>query len=210
MFENKEEALPWDISNIFTDENDDSIAEQVAEFFNRISLEYEPIPNPLVVMANAEPDLILEQYIVSSRLKTFKKTKSQVKGDIPPVLVDLMADILAIPLSYIFNLTLNTISWPKLWSLETVTAIPKNFAPSCLGELINLSCTPLFSKVLESFVLARLKEDVSLSTQQYGGIKGISTEHFLVDTWNSLLNALEEEGSAANLISVDFEKALIG
>ena len=52
-----------------------------------------------------------------------------------------------------------------------------------------------------------MKSEVKLSSQQYGGIKGISTEHFLIDTWNSVFNSLEGEGSAASLVSIDFEKA---
>ena len=98
-------------------------------------------------------------------------------------------------------------SWPSIWKAETVSAIPKNPAPSGLSELRNLSCTPLYSKVLESFILEKLKEETSLSPRQYGGIKGSSTEHFLTDTWNDILTSLEEKDVVANLISVDFSKA---
>ena len=35
----------------------------------------------------------------------------------------------------------------------------------------------------------------------------MSTEHFLVDSWNTILTALEEKDMAANLMSVDFSKA---
>ena len=76
-----------------------------------------------------------------------------------------------------------------------------------MTELRNLSCTPLFSKVLESFVLQKLKNEVSLSGRQFGGIKGCSTDHFLLETWDAVITALEDGSSAANLLSVDFEKA---
>ena len=66
---------------------------------------------------------------------------------------------------------------------------------------------PLYSKVLESFVLNKMKDEISLSTNQYEGMKGCSTSHFLLDSWNDILTALEHPGSAVNLISVDFEKA---
>ena len=79
--------------------------------------------------------------------------------------------------------------------------------PANLGELRNLSCTPLFSKVLESFVLTKLKEEIKLSSRQYGGIKASSTDHFLLETWDRITNALNEPNSAANLISIDFQKA---
>ena len=102
---------------------------------------------------------------------------------------------------------MNTLSWPTIWKSETVNVIPKNSAPSGLQELRNLSCTPLFSKILESFILDRLKKEVVLSPKQYGGIKGSSTDHFLTDTWDRILTTLEDPNKAVNLISVDFSKA---
>ena len=102
---------------------------------------------------------------------------------------------------------MNTLDWPDVWKAETVSVIPKNSAPANLGELRNLSCTPLFSKVLETFVLSKLKDEVKLSPSQYGGIKGSSTEHFLIDTWDNILSSLEIKDSTVNLTSVDFSKA---
>ena len=144
--------------------------------------------------------------MVAARLKKFRKPKSQVPGDIFPDLVSKFADILAVPLTYIFNFSLSSLSWPKLWKSETVSIIPKNTSPTGISELRNLSCTPLFSKVLESFVLDELKKGVSLSMRQYGGIKGCSTEHFLLETWNQIMSSLEGN-CAASLVSIDFEKA---
>ena len=146
-------------------------------------------------------------YEVSARLRSFKKPKSKVEGDFDPKIVTRFHDILAIPLAYIYNKTLNTLEWPNLWKSETVTVIPKNTNPTNLSELRNLSCTPLFSKVLESFVLEKIKEEVTLSRNQYGGIKGCSTEHFLIESWDRILTHLETPSSASSLISVDFEKA---
>ena len=144
----------------------------------------------------------LEQYV-----KNFKKPKSQVPGDIPPDLVTKFCDQLAVPLTFIYNQVLNTLEWPALWKAETVTVIPKNNSPSELSELRNLSCTPLFSKVLEAFILERMKKEVKLSNCQYGGIKGCSTEHFLLKTWDQILTALDDGTSATSLVSIDFAKA---
>ena len=107
-----------------------------------------------------------------------------MKGDIPPQLINnKVADILAIPLGYIYEQVYNTLEWPSLWKQETVSIIPKTSAPSDRSQLRNLSCTPLFSKILESFVLEEIKKNVTLSEDQYGGIKGISVNHFLIGTW---------------------------
>ena len=92
---------------MFPGNTDEEIAEIVAEFFNTISLEYTPIPNPQKMTDCVK---YYEEYEVSARLRTFRKPRSMVKGDIFPELVTKYADILAIPLCHIFNLTINTLS----------------------------------------------------------------------------------------------------
>ena len=98
--------------------------------------------------------------------------------------------------------------WPRAWLVETVTAIPKCQRPSTYGELRNISCTNLFSKVLEHFVLERLKREISPRSNQFGGLAGTSVNHYLVSAWDTVLEALEhDEMAAINLISIDFAKA---
>ena len=194
----------WDVCSLYPDLSLTEISESLAHFFNAISQEYEPIPSPEQEDNNV---VYLEPYQVSARLKSFKKPKGLVAGDIDPQLLNKYHDILAIPLTIVFNQVLNTLHWPKLWKSESVTIIPKNNAPSGPGELRNLSCTPVFSKLLESFVLERLKGEISLSSRQFGGIKGCSTDHFLIETWDAIISALEDGNTAANLLSVDFAKA---
>ena len=207
ILKTKESPRIWDIHDMFPGMTESNIAEHVANFFNTISQEYIPIPCPATLEKRKEWPVIVQEYQVASRLRSFKKPKSQVPGDICPDLVTKFSDLLAIPLTSIFNQTLGSREWPELWKMESVTVIPKNSCPSSLGELRNLSCTPLFSKVMESFVLDRIKSEVSLSLNQYGGIKGCSTIHFLADTWDQVIRALEDGDTAANLVSIDFEKA---
>ena len=201
--QSKEMPLYWCISQMFPHLSKVEIAEMVAVFFNSISDEYTPIDEP-----NPAGDFVrLEEYQIASRLKHCKKPKSQVYGDIPPKLVAANADFLAIPLCHIFNQSLRERAWPDIWKREIVNVIPKTPSPSNLGELRNLSCTPLFSKVFEHFVLEDLKGTVSLSKSQYGGVKGISTDHFLIDSWQQILKALEDPDAAASITSIDFQKA---
>ena len=118
-----------------------------------------------------------------------------------------LADILAIPLHHIFTRVYQTLVWPELWKSETVNIIPKNAAPSDLTQLRNLSCTPLFSKLLESFVLDELKAETKLSDDQYGGLKNVGADHFLIGTWQSILEPLEDQRAAISVLSIDFVKA---
>ena len=121
-----------------------------------------------------------------------------VECDIYPNLVEEYSDLLAIPLCRIYNCCLQTGLWPSLWKNETVVVIPKNKNPNGLNDLRNLSCTPLFSKILETIVLERLKKETSVRPNQYGGIKGSSTELYLISAWNKILEALDDGSAVAS------------
>ena len=144
MLRTKEAPIVWNICSMFPGESEGDISEKVADFFNIISQEYEPLPNPATLQTEHWTN-VLEPYQVAARLRTFRKPKSQVPGDINPELVSKFYDLIAEPLCHVFNQSLGTLSWPSLWKSETVSIIPKNSAPSSLSELRNLSCTPLFS-----------------------------------------------------------------
>ena len=194
----------WTPRVLFPGETDQRIAEKGAEFFNSISQEFDPIPEP------ARPGTAREEipvHAIAARLRKIRKPKTQVKGDICSELVTPLADVLAIPLAIIYGEVYRTNQWPDSWKNETVYLIPKKTSPMKLAELRNISCTPLFSKVLETFLLDKLKEETSLSNNQYGGTKGCGPNHFLIDAWNDILTNLEDPRAAVNLLSVDFEKA---
>ena len=122
----------------------------------------------------------LHQGLVQKRLTDFSKPKSTVKGDIFPSLVNRVAPFIASPLADIYNTITRTAKWPNEWKIEYVTPIPKKTIPDSADDLRNISCTQLFSKVYESFVLEWLGRQITLRTNQYGGVKGSGTEHYLV------------------------------
>ena len=64
MLKTKEFAIPWDITNLFPDSTEPEIAEMVAEFFNQISQEYVPLPNPIQASTNTK---YLEEFQVSAK-----------------------------------------------------------------------------------------------------------------------------------------------
>ena len=195
---------PWCLQNMFPGMPEEEIAEMSADYFNAISHEFTPIAAP---PPPENPRQLLSVHEVSARLKKIRKPKSQVKGDLNPNLIGPLVDVLAIPLTIIFNEVFLTNIWPETWKHETVHLIPKKPSPSSLSELRNLSCTPLFSKLLETFLLEDLKSETHLSENQYGGRKGVSTDHFLIDMWNNILEPLDDARASVNVLSIDFEKA---
>ena len=103
LLRTKNAPIVWDIHSMFPGDPDTAICEQIACFFNKISLEYDPITNPEVEEKKKEWPVIFEPYQVAARLKAFRKPKSQVPGDINPVLVDKYYDLLALPLANNIN-----------------------------------------------------------------------------------------------------------
>lgn len=91
--------------------------------------------------------------------------------------------------------------------MEYVTIIPKNSCPESPAECRNLSCTNFLSKVFERIVLKKAREQVQPKTNQYGGEKGCSTDHFLVDVWDQITDHLEDQRAATVLTAIDYSKA---
>ena len=195
------EQQQWRISDQFPGKCDQDIADEVADFFNKISQEYVPL---IPIESDAAAGACPAPQEISGRLKSFRKPKSRVDGDIFPQLATDYADLLAKPLHIIFSGCFNSGSWPRLWKSETVSIIPKVLRPTGLGQLRNLSCTPLFSKLMEAFILDRLKSEAPLGKCQFCGIKGSSVDHFLVESWDHVLRALEDPNAAASVASIDF------
>ena len=98
--------------------SDHETAEQLAEYFNRVSDEFDPL-GPGDIPCTRMKDLpILHEYEVAGRIRRFKKPRSTVPGDIFPQLVTQFADFLAVPLADIFNKITTSKKWPKCWKKE--------------------------------------------------------------------------------------------
>ena len=203
LLKEKEPVEKWSPCQLFPDDNEKEVAEKCADFFNKISNEFVQIETPVAPVNRISPP---ETYQIAGRLRTMRKPRSLVPGDIDREVVTKCADLLAIPLHKIFAKVFETCEWPGGWKEETVVIIPKNQAPDGLGETRNLSCTPLFSKMLEAFILEELRKHVKMKPTQFGGIKGLSVNHFLMETWDEVLHATDAPGRAVNLMSIDFQK----
>ena len=136
-----------------------------------------------------------------------KKPKSRVPGDIfINVLVDNV-EVLARPISQIYNAVVEEGRWPSPWLTEYVNVIPKNNVPESPADCRNLSCTNFLSKVLERIVLRWAQQQVMPGHNQYGGQRGCATAHFLADILDQITDHLEDQRAAAILTSIDYSKA---
>ena len=154
------------------------VLEYLADYFNEISSEFSDVKREDIPKTYDRQTTDLTEETVRDMLIKMKKPKSMVPGDIPPSLVGQLASTLAYPLSLIYN-AMPTSTWPDPWKKEYQTVIPKKTQPTSANECRNISCTNLFSKTLETFVLQSLLSEVDLSDFQFGGIKGTGVNHFL-------------------------------
>ena len=207
-FNSKEKPTSFHVRSVFEgDPSDGEMAEKLAEHFNGISHEFRGLDPGEIPTTYSAPVPLLTPEMVMVRLKSFRKPKSMVKHDIFPALVNPATPYLAGPLSFIFNTMIETQCWPMKWKEEFVTPIPKKSVPESMNDLRNISCTALFSKVFESFVLGWLLEQVGMRENQLGGMKGAGSEHYLVQLWQMILETLEDPRAASIVTSIDYAKA---
>ena len=91
-----------------------------------------------------------------------------------------------------------------------MTAIGKVPIPETEDDLRPISLTPFFSKVAEHFVVMWLMQYIgdNLDFRQYGGIKGNSITHYLIELINFILvNQDSTDQTAILACMVDFSKA---
>ena len=206
-FQCKDRPKQFDVRQLFPGCPDGAVAEKLADFFNRISSEFDPLEPSDIPRTHDRSLPLLLPYQVAGRIAAFKKPKSMVVGDIFPSLVSKFGPLLAIPLTNIYNEITTTGIWPKIWKQEFVTVIPKCRNPESLSDLRNISCTMLASKIYESYVLNWLSTEVKCKPNQYGGVKGCSVSHLLVDLWNEIAWNLEDERASTVITSIDYAKA---
>ena len=206
-YSSREKPPQFDIRELFPNKSDVEVADKVAEHFNKISSEFQGL-RPEDVPSAQDLDLpLLSVETVAQRLRKMKKPRTKVKGDIFPCLVNRASAMIAGPLANIYNSITSSGTWPSLWKIEYVTPIPKKTHPESLDDIRNISCTQFLSKTYESFILEWLGQQVKIRKNQYGGVKGSGSEHFLVETWQRVLEGCEDPRAGVLLSSIDYSKA---
>ena len=96
---------------------------------------------------------------------------------------------LATPVGKPLRKIVKTGEWPRQWKLEHIVPIGKVPMPETEDDLRPISLTPFFSKVTEHFVVMWLMEFIKdkIDFRQYGGLKGNSITHYLIEFINVIL-----------------------
>ena len=110
----------------------------------------------------------------------------------------------------IINKISSTGSWPEQWTLEHIVPVGKTPMPESEDDLRPISLSSFFSKVTEQFVVMWLMDIIKdkIDFRQYGGLKGNSITHYLIEFLNFILSCQESNDQTAILaVMVDFSKA---
>ena len=128
-------------------------------------------------------------------------------------LIDRFADELTLPLCHIINSCLQAGQSPRLWKVEMVTPVPKVHPPEKLDHLRKISGLMNFSKITDSLLTEYLVADIAPTCDkaQYGNVKGLSVQHYLVKILHQVLLTLDKhsqsESFAVIMSMIDWSKA---
>ena len=228
-------AQPGDCidSNTFTLPNHESESltvlqscERIAQHFATISQEYPALDINLLpervkiklqasqqsrkTSGSVEVPPTVTEFETFRKISSTKKPRSGVPTDLPKLIVKEFSPELALPVSRIINSILSTGEWPRQWKLEHVTPIGKVPTPETEDDLRPISLTPFFSKVTEQFIVMWLMEYIKdkIDFRQYGGQRGNSITHYLIEFINFILSSQDSANQTAILaVMVDFSKA---
>ena len=144
-------------------------------------------------------------------IKAAKKPRGTgVPGDLPKKLVKEFPVELAKPVANLFRSIIKASKWPTTWAVEHGIALKKVQVPLTESDLRVISLTNFWSKCMETFVIDWLNKIIGdkIDYTQYGGLKGHSTSHYMVDLVNFVLYNQDLNNPHATLaILYDFSKA---
>ena len=194
-------------------------AERLADYFCKISQEFDPIcvenfpPWIKDILKAGKTDSnkpVLEDWQVYKKLLSSKKPNSLVPGDLPVKLIKEFTPELAKPVTVIYNRITQSAEYPRQWVVEYQLAIPKVTPALSEDDTRNIASTAYFSKQYESFIGDWIFPYIEpfLDPGQCGGLKGSSITHYLVKLLHFVHSYLDRKQPYAVLLAlIDLEKA---
>ena len=174
-----------------------SVEQQLARFsdyFVAVSQEFPPLQlsqlsdSTLQKLANIRQEEIpvIQEYEIFHILDKCKKKKSAVPGDMPPQLFYAASAGLAEPAARIMNSIAQTGEWPTQYKIEWGVPLEKTKPAEDESQARLISCTNKMNIALEKQVVKWLMHFVKdkLDPDQFGGQKGNSISHYLIELTN--------------------------
>ena len=156
-----------------------------------------------------------DQYVISvcttfKALESVKANKATGPDNIPAWVLRNYANVLAPPLTAIFNNLLREGVLPMEWKMANVIPLPKTSPPVSIEKDIRpISLTPIAAKVFESIIMKWVDETIEgeIDAMQFGGISGTSTTDVLVELVHIWYKATDKLNSYVSVVMLDFSNA---
>lgn len=207
------------IPNLYTDDNKSELSETdqgkadiLADFFTSVFTEENNDDMPNIDLKDSPPleEISFTEETVKKKLDKLKISKSPGPDSIHPRVLNELADIIAKPLSIIFETSVTESRLPEDWKCANITAIHKKGDRKVAGNYRPVSLTCIACKLLETIIrehiMNHMKRNKLFSTQQFGFISGRSTVLQLlqvIDKWTEIL----DRGGCIDITYMDFMKA---
>ena len=147
----------------------------------------------------------MTEEMVRLHLSKINVNKSCGPVEVHPRMLFELANIIAEPVAFLFNLIFEQEILPKDWKLAFVSPIFKKGSRSVAENYRPISLTSIVCNVMESFVKGSVRKHLMmnnlLSKKQYGFINGRSTTTQLL---YYLDNCISTEGGVIDTIYLDF------
>ena len=191
--EEKAETLNEFFSSVFTMENIENLPEKTGEF-----------------QGDCLDVFFISKDMVIEKLNKLNPNKSSGPDGWHPVLLKNIADCIALPLSIVFQKSLNEGKLPSDWLKACITAIFKKGDKSLPNNYRPVSITSIICKLMESIVKDKLvsymvKNDL-FSKNQHGFVSRrecITNLLTCIEIWTNIM----EDGDTVDVIYTDFAKA---
>ena len=155
-------------------------------------------------------DIIITPAAVEKKLHELNQFKAQGPDLIPPKVLKELSKEIAVPLSKIFNKSLETGKIPYDWKSAEVTAIFKNGSKSEPGNYRPVSLTCIACKVLESIIrdviVSHFTDNKLFAACQHGFRRKRSCVSQLLEVMEDLVTMIENKDTV-DIIYLDFRKA---
>ncbi len=195
-------------SNFSATDGDTSLAEELNHFFARF--EVEPTETAKThPPAHSSHILTVEEHEVRRTMRAVNPRKAMGPDGVSGQVLRDCAGQLAGVFTKNFNQSLSQAAVPSCLKTSTIIPVPKKNTISCLNDYRPVALTPIIMKCFEKLVRTHIVSILppSFDPHQFAYRANRSTEDAITTALHSALCHLEQQGSYARLLFVDFSSA---